>query len=141
MNTNFCSFHEPLLHEGANRTNARELAVLLVIAWEMRWCNTMYIHVGLSPIHVLDTPLVHGVCWLYWIGFQIPPLTIFAVNLRVKWESLRFSGLEYIKNVQRINYGNMSSYMWEYYGKASHGLGPNENKFDLIDSIFLKIDN
>lgn len=71
------------------------------------------------------------------MGFQIPPLTIFAVNLRVKWESLRFSGLEYIKNVQRINYGNTR----EYYGKASHGLGPNENKFDLIDSIFLKIDN
>lgn len=75
------------------------------------------------------------------MGFQIPPLTIFAVNLRVKWESLRFSGLEYTKNLQRINYGNMSSYMWEYYGKASHGLEPIENKFDIIDSIFPKIDN
>lgn len=31
--------------------------------------------------------------------------------------------------------------MWEYYGKVSYGLGLNENKFDLIDFIFLKIDN
>lgn len=35
----------------------------------------------------------------------------------------------------------MLLYMWEYYGKVSYGLRLNENKFDLIDFIFLKIDN